>query len=65
MVTAEQIATHGGVTAAYARMILAGTRKPSLPLALKVYDETGHKIGPLSELTKREIEAARKMAAAA
>jgi len=62
-ITADQIATHGGVTAAYGRMILAGERKPSLALAIKIYDATGARIGPLEGLSKREVETARKMAA--
>lgn len=62
--TPEQIAEHGKVTPAYARMILANARKPSLALALRIYDATKVAIGPLEGLNKRDIEAARKMAAA-
>lgn len=59
----ETIVEHGGVTPAYARMLIAGTRKPSLDLALKLYDATGTQVGPLSGLCAREIETARKLAA--
>lgn len=59
----ETIVQHGGVTSAYARMLRAGTRQPSLSLALALYDATGQQFGPLEGLTKREIETARKMAA--
>lgn len=38
-------------------------RTPSLPMALHIYDRTGLQFGPLAGLTKREIDAARKMAA--
>lgn len=61
----EQIVEHGGVTPAYARMLRAGDRKPSLELALRLYDGTGAQVGPLAGLNKRDIEAARKMAKAA
>ena len=61
----ETIVQHGGVTAAYARMLRAGERKPSLELALRLYDATGAQVGPLAGLNKRDIEAARKMARAA
>lgn len=59
----ETIVAHGGVTPAYARMLRAGSRQPSLGLALALYDGTGEQVGPLAGLTKREIETARKMAA--
>jgi hypothetical protein len=57
------IAEAGGVTAAYARMMIAGTRKPSLPLALKIYDATGVQLGPISGLSRSQIDVARQMAA--
>lgn len=57
------IAEAGGVSAAYARMMLAGTRKPSLPLALKIYDATGVQLGPIRELSRSQIDVARQMAA--
>lgn len=59
----ERIVEAGGVTPAYARMLIAGTRRPSLALSLRLYDATGKQVGPLAGLTKREIEGARKMAA--
>ena len=57
------IAEAGGVTPAYARMMIAGTRQPSLPLALKIYDATGVQFGPLSGLSRSQIDVARQMAA--
>src|SRR3546814_10344479 len=52
----NSIAAAGGVTAAYARMMIAGKRRPSLPLALRVYDATGVPLGPLSDLSRSQIE---------
>lgn len=57
------IAEAGGVTPAFARMVLAGTRKPSLPVALRIYDATGVQLGPISDLTRSQIDVARRMAA--
>jgi hypothetical protein len=59
----ETIVAHGRVTPAYARMLRAGTRQPSLALALALYDGAGVQVGPLADLTEQEIETARKMAA--
>jgi len=61
----ETIVAHGQVTPAYARMLIAGTRKPSLALALRLYDATGTKVGPLAGRTARDIEAFRKLPQAA
>lgn len=65
MITAQQIAEAGQVTPAYARMILAGSRTPSLATALRIYDATGSKLGPIANLDAQEVEAARKMTRAA
>lgn len=64
-ITAQQIADAAGVTPAYARMILAGSRTPSQACALRVFDATGQRIGPLTGLSPDEIETVRKMAKAA
>ena len=63
MATAQEIAQAADVTEAYARMLHAGTRKPSLGVALKIYDATGEQLGPLAGLPKGAIKVARKMAA--
>lgn len=65
MPTPTEIANATGKTEAFARMVMAGTRDPSLPVALRIYDELGAQYGPLAKLSKREIETARKMAKAA
>lgn len=57
------IAEAGGVTPAFVRMMIAGKRKPSLPVALKIYDATGVQFGPLSGLSRSQIDVARQMAA--
>jgi hypothetical protein len=59
----EQIVEAGGVSAAYARMLRNGDRQPSVALALRLYDATGAKVGPLAGLGKSGIETARQMEA--
>jgi hypothetical protein len=65
MPTPTEIANATGKTEAYARMVMAGTRSPSLRVALRIYDELGVRYGPLASLTPKEIATARKMAKAA
>jgi hypothetical protein len=55
------LAEAGGVTPAFIRMVLAGTRRPSLSVALKIYDATGAHLGPLSGLSRSQIDVARAM----
>ena len=61
--TPRQIADAVSVTEAYARMLVAGTRKPSLEKALALYDALGVKMGPIENLTDSQINVARKMVA--
>jgi transcriptional regulator with XRE-family HTH domain len=51
------------ISVPYAWQILKGIRTPTLAVALRIYDGTGRQFGPLDGLNKRDIEAARKMAA--
>jgi hypothetical protein len=62
--TAKQISLAGNVTPSYAHMLLNGTRRPSLKVALRIYDATGWQCGPLAGITKRNIKIARLMAPA-
>jgi hypothetical protein len=61
MATAQEIANATGFTEAYGRMLLDGSRTPSLKAALEIFDATGDKFGPLAGLTNSEIKTARKM----
>lgn len=51
------------ISVPYASQILAGLRTPSLTVALRIFDGTGHKLGPLASLSDADIETARRMAA--
>ncbi len=61
--TPAELSKAAGINRTYAWQIVKGKRKPSLPVAITIYDTTGVQYGPLEGLTKREIEAARKLAA--
>jgi len=65
MATPQEIANAMGKSAAFARMIINGKRSPSLANALKIFDGTGEKLGPLRDLSDEEIATARRMADAA
>ena len=58
-----ELAAKAGISQSYAHQIVNGVRKPPLQLALRIYDATGRQFGALTGLTKREIDAARKVAA--
>jgi transcriptional regulator with XRE-family HTH domain len=58
-----ELATRAGISTSYAHQIMNGKRKPPLPLAITIFDATGLQFGGLEGLTKREIDAARKIAA--
>ncbi len=51
------------ISVPYAWQILKGKRTPTISVALRIYDNLGLQFGPLVGLNKRDIEAARKMAA--
>ncbi len=51
------------VSVAYASQLLSGARKPSLELALRLFDTGGVKLGPLAGATDEEIATLRKLAA--
>ncbi len=55
------IAEAGGITPAYARMMLAGKRRPSLTVAIRIYESTGVQLGPIAGLSRSQIEVAKQM----
>ena len=60
----NKIAEAAGVTTAYARMLLNGTRQPSLRVALSIYDATGVQLGILRDQPKSVVERLRPAKAA-
>jgi len=61
--TYPELAKAAGISQSYAFEIINDKRRPSLTMALQIYDATGLQYGPLDGLNKRDIDAARKMAA--
>ena len=61
--TPTDLSKSAGISVPYASQILSGERKPSLKLAVKIYDATGQAFGALHGLSSKEIEGARKVAA--
>ena len=54
--TISQIHEAGGVTKAYASMILTGARSPARPLAIKIYRATGWKHDCIAALNDKQID---------
>ena len=52
-----------GISLGHASMILSGDRKPSLKVALDIYDKTGRQFGILEGLNADAIEQLRRQAA--
>lgn len=63
--TPTELSKAVAISVPYASQLIAGLRKPSLPVAIRIYDKMGKRMGPLVGLTSDEIEAARKLARAA
>jgi DNA-binding XRE family transcriptional regulator len=51
-----------GIKKSHAYMIARGDRTPSLPLALKIHDALGLKLGPLADASRAEIKALERVA---
>jgi DNA-binding phage protein len=62
--SAQQIVEVAGIKRTHAYDILAGRQKPSLTIALRIYDATGAQFGLLEGVTKDTIEDLRPKAAA-
>lgn len=61
--TPTELSQRTGISVPYASQIITGARKPSLRLAIHIYDKTEVAFGPLQGLSPDEIEGARKVAA--
>jgi hypothetical protein len=49
-----------GITQCYSSQIVSQKREPSLPLAVKILNQTGYKIGPLAGRTPNQIMILKK-----
>ncbi len=52
-----------GISVAYASQLLSGVRIPSIPLAIRFFDKSGVKLGPLADADIDQIATLRKFAA--
>jgi transcriptional regulator with XRE-family HTH domain len=44
-----------GVSLPYASQILSGKRPPQVPMAIRIFRATGHKLGPITAASDEEI----------
>lgn len=61
--TPTELSKSANISVPYASQILSGERKPSLKLAVRIYDATGETFGALQGLTPDEIDGVRRVAA--
>lgn len=62
-ITPAELVRRTGINRVYAWQLLRGDRKPSLELALQIFDATGLQLGMLDGLKANEIQILRKAAA--
>ena len=62
-ITPAELVRRCGIHRVYAWQLLKGGRKPSLELALQIYDKTGEQLGLLEGLSPDEIQVMQKAAA--
>lgn len=63
--TPTELAKAVGISVPYAWQILNGKRPTTIDMALRIFDATGAKVGPIAGLSANEIKTARKIASAA
>ncbi len=61
--TYSELAAKADISPSYAFEIMHSGRRPKLATALKIFDATGLRFGPLDGLDEGGIEVARQMAA--
>lgn len=60
-ITPTDLQARAGISKGYASDLLAGNKKPSAPMAVRIFRATGLKLGPLVNLSDAEIEVAERM----
>lgn len=53
--TPTAFAAQAGISVPYASQLLSGARVPSRSLAIAIFQKTGRKFGPVSDLTDDDI----------
>jgi transcriptional regulator with XRE-family HTH domain len=59
-----EFAAKVGISVSYASEVLTGTRQPSQKLAVKIYQATGRKLGPIAGLGDDDIAALERIESA-
>ncbi len=54
-ITPSELQTRAGISKGYASDLLAGNKRPSPSMALRIFRAAGVKLGPLAPLTDDEI----------
>lgn len=50
-----------GISESYASQLARNIRKPSQPLAIRIFRQTGLKLGPIARATDEDIEALERL----
>lgn len=61
MITPTELQVRAGISKGYASDLLAGNKKPSPTMALRIFKATGVKLGPIAGLSEPEIAVLEKM----
>lgn len=61
VITPIQLQTRAGISKGYASDLLAGNKKPSPSMAVRIFRATGLKLGPVAGLTDDEIALLEKI----
>lgn len=60
-ITPIELQTRAGISKGYASDLLAGNKKPSPAMAVRIFRLAGLKLGPIADLTDAEIAVLEKM----
>lgn len=63
--TPKALAAALGISGPYASQILSGARPLDLDKAVKIFQATGHRLGPIADATTAEIAVLERFAGAA
>lgn len=63
--TPSRLASAIGISLPYASQVLSGARPPAVPLAIRIYRATGHKLGPIQNATDEDIDVLERFSGAA
>lgn len=61
MITPTELQVRAGISKGYASDLLAGNKKPSAPMAVRIFKATGLKLGPLQDLSDEDVAVAERM----